>query len=171
MAFLGISLALDTLDTFGGEATCSSPDVVAVWSSNGACFVALWLSTGFGAVFWPFWGISLALDTLDTFGGEATCSSPDVVAVWSANGACFVALWLSTSFGAAFWPFLGISVALDTFVSLGITAWIFESVLTWCCSGAYSEESEESPSFSLSEVDSSSKSLIFIRIVSAFSAV
>ena len=29
--------------------------------------------------------------TLDTFGGEATCSSPDVVAVSSANSAHFVA--------------------------------------------------------------------------------
>ena len=45
-------------------------------------------------------------------------------------------------------------------------------VLTWyCCSHAYSEESEESLSFSLSEVDSSSKSLIFLRSVSASSAV
>ena len=35
--FVGISLALDT---FGGEATCSSPDVVAVSSDNRACFVA-----------------------------------------------------------------------------------------------------------------------------------
>ena len=46
------------------------------------------LATSFGAAVWPFTHISL---TLDTFGGEATCSSPDVVAVSSANSACFVA--------------------------------------------------------------------------------
>ena len=73
---------------FGGEATCSSPDVVAVSSANRARFVAFLLTTSFGAAFWPFLGISLALDT---FGGEATCSSPDVVAVSSANRAHFVA--------------------------------------------------------------------------------
>ena len=78
-------------------------------------FVALWLSTGFGAAFWPILGISLALDNLDTFASEA----PNVVAVWSANKACFVALWLSTGFGAAFWPFLGISLALDTLDTFG----------------------------------------------------
>ena len=46
------------------------------------------LATSFGAAFLPFVGISL---TLDTFGGEATCSSPDVLAVSSANSASFVA--------------------------------------------------------------------------------
>ena len=97
--FLGISLALDT---FGVEATCSSPDVVAVSTANRACFVAFWLTTGFGAAFWPFLGISLALDT---FGVEATCSSPDVVALSSANRAHFVAFCLTTGFGAAFGPF------------------------------------------------------------------
>ena len=83
--FADISL---TLDTFGGEATCSSPDVVAVSSSNHAHFVVFSLTTSFGAAFWPFVDISL---TLDTFGGEATCSSHDVVAVSSANNAHFVA--------------------------------------------------------------------------------
>ena len=43
--------------------------------------------------------------TLDTFGGEATCSSPDVVAVESANSAHFVVSWLTASFGVALWPF------------------------------------------------------------------
>ena len=47
------------------------------------------LATRFGAAFWPFVGISL---TLDTFGGEAACSSPDVVAVSSANSAHFMAV-------------------------------------------------------------------------------
>ena len=50
--------------------------------------VLLFLATSFGAAFWPFVGISLALDT---FGGETTCSSPHVVAVSSANSAHFVA--------------------------------------------------------------------------------
>ena len=36
------------------------------------------IATSFGAAFWPFVDISL---TLDTFGDEATCSLPDVVAV------------------------------------------------------------------------------------------
>ena len=50
--------------------------------------ITLFLATGFGAAFRHFLGISL---TLDTFGGESTCSSPDVVAVSSANRTCFVA--------------------------------------------------------------------------------
>ena len=50
--------------------------------------ITLFLAISSGAAFWPFADISL---TLDTFGGEATCSLPDVVAVSSANSACFVA--------------------------------------------------------------------------------
>ena len=45
-------------------------------------------ATSFGGAVWPFEDISL---TLDTFGDEATCSSPNVVAVSSANSAHFVA--------------------------------------------------------------------------------
>ena len=45
------------------------------------------LATSFGAAFWPFADISF----LDTFGGEVTCSSPDVVTVSLANCAHFVA--------------------------------------------------------------------------------
>ena len=59
----------------------SSHNADAFWG------VTLFLATSFGAALWPFLGISLALDT---FGGEATGSSPDVVAVSSANRACFV---------------------------------------------------------------------------------
>ena len=81
---MGISL---TLDTFGGEATCSSHDVVVVLSANSACFVAFLLTTSFGAAFWPFMGISL---TLDTFGVKQHVPHPDVVAVLSANSAHFV---------------------------------------------------------------------------------
>ena len=56
---------------------------------NGKPKLIAYLSKGLpGAAFWPFLGISLALDT---FGGEATCSLTDVVAVSSANRACFVA--------------------------------------------------------------------------------
>ena len=114
-----------TLDTFGGEATCSSPDVVAVSSVNSACFMAFRLITSFvaaffflslcllrcytflatcfdAAFFFTFPDISL---TLDILGGEVTCSSPDVVPGSSANSACFVAFCLTTSFGAAFFPF------------------------------------------------------------------
>ena len=40
--------------------------------------ITLFLATHFGAAFWHSLGISLALDT---FGGKATCPSPDVVAV------------------------------------------------------------------------------------------
>ena len=63
------------------------------------------------------------------FWGEATCSSPDVVAVSSANRACFVAFWLTTSFGAAFWPFSGISLALDTFGGEATFQWLMQNCL------------------------------------------
>ena len=46
------------------------------------------LATSFGTAVCPIADISL---TIDTFGDEATCSSPDVVAVSSANHAHFVA--------------------------------------------------------------------------------
>ena len=163
----------------------SSHNADAFWG------ITLFLATSSGAAFLPFVGISL---TLDTFGGEATCYSPDVVAVSSAHSAWFVTFWLTTSFSAVFslcgyffdfryfWGWSNmfltwcggcfISQYLCTFCQLGNNVWIFELVLTWyCCSGAYSEESEESPSISLSEVDSSSKSLIFLRSVSASSAL
>ena len=71
-----------TLDTFGDEATCSSPDVEVVASANSPHFMIFWLTTSFGVALWPFADIFL---TLDTFGGEATCSSPDVAAVPSPN--------------------------------------------------------------------------------------
>ena len=112
-----------TLDTFGGEATCSSPDVVAVASANSAHFVVFWLTTSItnlGAPLWPFAAVLVQLYFTDLFdfntlGGEATCSSPDVVAVSSANSAHFVVFWLTTSFGAALWPFIDIYLTLDTF--------------------------------------------------------
>ena len=107
-----------TLDTFGGEATCSSPDVVAVASANSSHFVVFWLTrNSFGggcciSFILPFADIYF---TLDTFGGEATCSSPDVVAVASANSSHFVVFWLTTSFCTALLPFADIYLTLDTF--------------------------------------------------------
>ena len=62
------------------------------WITHQAMVVPIgvlhFLATNFGAAVWPFVDISL---TLDSFRGEATCSSPDVVADSSANSAHFVA--------------------------------------------------------------------------------